>query len=77
MNRQLAAVFVIDKAMLLELIHEMTDPRPGCADHLRQLFLIDSGNHGFGPALLAKMGQQTYVRRLGNSRALSSELVDA
>ena len=27
--------FVIDKAQLLELIHEMTDPRPSCADHLR------------------------------------------
>ncbi|OFW08639.1 MAG: hypothetical protein A3G20_01070 [Acidobacteria bacterium RIFCSPLOWO2_12_FULL_59_11] len=29
MDRQLAAVFVIDKAMFLELIHEMADQRPG------------------------------------------------
>jgi len=55
---QVAAVFVIDKAMFPEPIHEMTDPRPGCADHLRQGFLIDSGEHSFGPAVLANMGQQ-------------------
>ncbi len=58
MDRQLAGVFVIDEAMLLKLIHKMTDPRPGCADHLRQAFLIDSGKHRFGPAFLAKMRQQ-------------------
>ena len=57
MDRQLAAVFVIDKTMLFELIHEMTDPRPSRADHLRQAFLIDSGKHRFGPAFLAKMRQ--------------------
>ena len=58
MDHQLAAVSVIDKAKILELTHEMTDPRPGCSDHLRQVFLIDPGNYSFGPALLAKMGQQ-------------------
>ena len=42
------AVVVIDEALLPELIHEMTDPRPGRADHLRQVFLIDSGNDSFG-----------------------------
>ncbi len=57
MDRQPAAV-VIDKAKLLELIHEMTDPRPGCADHLRQVFLIDSGKDGLGSTFLAKMSQQ-------------------
>ena len=58
MDRQVAAVFVIDKAMLLEFIHEMTDPRPGRPDHLRQAFLIDFGKHRFSPAFLAKMRQQ-------------------
>ena len=58
MYRQLAAGFVIDKAMLLEPIHKMTDPRPGCSHHLRQALLIDSGNYGFGPALFAKMSEQ-------------------
>ena len=58
MDRQLAAAFVIEKAMLFELIHEMADPRPGGANHLRQAFLIDSGKHCFGPAFLAKMRQQ-------------------
>ena len=33
-DRQIAAVVVIDKAKLLELIHEMTDPGPGRANHL-------------------------------------------
>ena len=57
MDRQPAAS-VIDKAELPELIHEMTDPRPGGADHLRQVFLIDSGKYGFGFSFLAKMSQQ-------------------
>ncbi len=52
MDRQPAAVGVFDKALLLELIHDMTDPRPGCAEHLRQAFLIDSGMYSFGPTLL-------------------------
>jgi hypothetical protein len=38
-NRQLGAFAVINKAQLPELIHEMTDPRPGCADHLCQAIL--------------------------------------
>jgi hypothetical protein len=57
MDRQPAAG-VIDKAELPELIHEMTGPQPGCADPLRQIFLIVSGMHSLGPALLAKMSQQ-------------------
>jgi hypothetical protein len=36
----------------------MTDPRPGRAHHLRQVFLIDSGNNSFGSTFLAKMSQQ-------------------
>ena len=53
-----AGAIVIDKAQFLELIHEMTDPRPGGADHLRQVFLIDSGKYGFDSTFLAKMSQQ-------------------
>jgi hypothetical protein len=49
---------IIDKAKLPELIHEKIDPRPGCADHLCQVFLTDPRNYSFGPALPAKMGQQ-------------------
>ena len=44
---QSAAVAVIDKAQLPELIHEMTDPRPGSADHLGQVILTHSGNDRF------------------------------
>ena len=59
MNHQRAGgAVVIDKAQLLELVHEMTDPRPGGAHHLRQVFVIDSGNDSFGSTFLAKMSQQ-------------------
>jgi chaperonin GroEL len=34
----------------------MTDSRPGCADHLRQALLVDSGNYRFGSAFLAQFG---------------------
>jgi len=57
MNRQ-SAIVVIDKAKPAELVHEMTDPRPGRADHLRQVILTDPGKHRFGPAFLAKMSKQ-------------------
>ena len=57
MDRQPAAA-VIDKAELLELVHEMADPRPGGADHLGQMVLIDSGEYGFGFSFLAEMSQQ-------------------
>ena len=54
-NRQRAVARVIDKAQLAELIHEMADPRPGGADHLREVLLIDPGMDRFGSAFLAKM----------------------
>ena len=57
-NRQRAVPRVIDKAQRPELVHEVTDPRPGGTDHLRQVFLIDSGMDGFGSAFFAKMRQQ-------------------
>jgi hypothetical protein len=58
MHRQSAAVVVIDKTEPPELIHEVTDPRPGCADHLCQVILADSGKHRFRSAFLAEMGEQ-------------------
>ena len=58
MDRQPVVIAVIDKAQLPELIHEMTDPRPGCADHLCQAILTDSGEYRFGSAFLAKMSKQ-------------------
>jgi hypothetical protein len=58
MDCQPAAVAVVDKAQLPELIHEMTDPRPSGADHLCQVVLTHSGNDGFGFAFLAEMSQQ-------------------
>ena len=51
-------VGVINKAKLLELHHEMADPRSRRADHLRQVFLINSWEDSFGSAFLAKMCKQ-------------------
>jgi hypothetical protein len=42
-----AFIAVINKAQRSELVHEMTDSRPGGADHLRQVFLIDARNDCF------------------------------
>ena len=62
-NAQEAAVdgepaVVVDEAKLFELVHEMTDARPGGADHLRQTLLIDSGDHYLRTAFFAKMRKQ-------------------
>ena len=57
-NSQRAAARVIDKAQRPKLVHEVTDPRSRRAEHLRQVFLIDSGMDRFGSAFLAKMRQQ-------------------
>ena len=53
-----SAVIIVDKAMLPEPVHEMTDPGPGRADHLCQGVLIDSGDYDLSPAFLAKMRKQ-------------------
>ena len=53
-----SAVIIVDKAMLPEPVHEMADPRPGRADHLRQGVLIHSGDYSFSLAFLAKMREQ-------------------
>jgi len=52
------AVVIINKAMIPEPVHEVTDPRTGCADHLRQRILIYIGDYDFGLAVLAKMRKQ-------------------
>jgi hypothetical protein len=57
-NRQRGVLRVIDKTLRSEPVHEITDPRPGGADHLGQVFLIDSGMDRFGSAFPAKMRQQ-------------------
>jgi len=53
-----SAVVIVDKAMLPEPIHEMTDPRPCCTDHLCERILIHSGDYGLGLAFLSKMRKQ-------------------
>jgi hypothetical protein len=49
---------VVYKTMLPELLHKAADPRPGCADHLCQAILTDSGNHKLGSVFLAIMSEQ-------------------
>ena len=48
-------VIIVDKAVLSEPVHEMTDPRPGRADHLCQGILTHVGDYDFSLAFLAKM----------------------
>ena len=52
------APVVINEAEGPELIHKMIDPRPGCANHLRQIFLTDFGDDPFWFTFLSEMGQQ-------------------
>ena len=58
MDRQRAGAIIIDKALLPELIHKMTDPRPGGADHLGQVFLIDFGTRSSVSTFRAKTRKQ-------------------
>ncbi len=53
-----AAAVVVDKAKFPELLHKAIDPRSGCADHLCQAILADSGKYSFGSAFLAIMSEQ-------------------
>ena len=46
---------VLDKAQLPEFVHEKIDPRPRCADHLRQHLLRYFGQHLLRLALLTML----------------------
>ena len=48
-------VVIVNKAVLPEIVHKMTDPRPGRANHLRQHILAYSWNNGLGLAVLTKI----------------------
>ena len=56
MDRQPVTV-IIDKAEIPELVHEMTNPRPGRSDHLCQVLLIYSGKYRLGSTLFAIMSK--------------------
>lgn len=47
---------VLDKTERLELIHKVVDPRAGCPDHTRQIFLTDLGDDLFRSALPSETG---------------------
>ena len=53
-----SGVTVIDESQAPELIHEMTDTRPGCADHLRQGILVYGWKYPLGFTFLAEMSKQ-------------------
>jgi len=49
---------VFDKALFPELVHEEADPRTSGADHFRQQFLSDLGDHHLGLTVLLKVDPQ-------------------
>ena len=53
----LQSTVVVNETHLPESVHEKTDPRPGCADHLCESLLADLGDYGLGHALLAEMSK--------------------
>jgi len=57
MNLQ-PAVAIIKEAQLSELVHEKTDARPDCADHLSEGLLTDSGDYRLGRTFLAEVSKQ-------------------
>ena len=58
MNGQAGLRVVVDEAKLAEAVHEVVDARSRRADHLRQVFLVDSGDQRFALAVLAEVRQQ-------------------
>src|ERR1051326_1586913 len=58
LERAFGAAGIVNEAQLPESVHKEADPRTSRPDHLRQRFLADLGNHGFGDALLAKVSEQ-------------------
>src|SRR3954454_8979586 len=56
MNLQFS--IVLNETKFPELVHEKTDPGTRSADHLSQHLLRNIGDHSFGLAFLAKIGQQ-------------------
>src|SRR3954454_21605648 len=55
MNLQFS--IVLNETKFPELVHEKADPGTSSADHLSQHLLRDIGDHSFGLAFLAKIGQ--------------------
>src|SRR5258708_22956884 len=52
-NNQLVPVF--DESQFAKAVHEETDPRTGCADHLRQGLLADFGEDRLRRAVFAEL----------------------
>lgn len=53
MDRQHHPAVIFDKAQLPELVHKITDSRPGGAYNFREGLLIDLGDHPLMLAMLA------------------------
>ena len=58
MNLQALPAVIVNEAQLSEPIHEKTDPRPGCADHLCEGLLTDLGDYSLRYAFLAEPSKQ-------------------
>jgi hypothetical protein len=48
---------IVNEAQLSEPVHEKTDPRPGCADHIGEGLLADLGDYRLGHAFLAEVNK--------------------
>ena len=58
MNLQPAPAIIVNEAQRSKLIHEKTDPRPGCAHHPCEGLLTDLGDYSLGHACLAEASKQ-------------------
>ena len=58
MNLQPAPAIIVNEAQLSEPVHEKTDPRPGCTDHLCEGLLTDLRDYRLGHPFLAETSKQ-------------------
>ena len=58
MNLQPAPAIIVNEAQRSKPIHEKTDPRPGCADHLGEGLLTDLGDYNLGHTFLTEVSKQ-------------------
>ena len=52
------APVIVNEAQFPEIVHEVANPRPGCAYHLGEGLLTDRGDYSRGYAFLAELRKQ-------------------
>ena len=71
------APVIVNEAQFPEIVHEMANPRAGCAHHLGEGLLTDRGDYSLGHAFLAKMGKQSAVDQRPNQSTAMVHLHNA